>query len=124
MVELWYWEYYSSMNMQLLLMMWAGHYLSDYALQPAYMAEQKAYALKTSEGTHALTAHASIHGLAAGVITGSFAAGLAVGVSHWVIDFGKASVLIKRNKRQGLYGINIDQLLHFVVILTVWLIIT
>lgn len=102
-------------------MLWAGHYLSDYPLQSAYMAENKAYALITAEGTHTLTAHAFIHGLVAGMLSQSLAAGLIVGVTHWLIDFGKASKLIKRGKLNGLYGINIDQLLHFSVILSVWL---
>jgi hypothetical protein len=109
------------MDMQLLLIMWAGHYLSDYPLQSPYMAERKAYALKTSEGTHALTAHAFIHGLVAGVITQNLAAAIAVATTHWIIDFGKASVLLKRGKRTGLYGINVDQLLHLTVIAAVCL---
>ena len=70
------------MDIQLLFMMWAGHYVSDYPLQSAYMAERKAYAIATSDGTHALTAHAFIHGLVAGLITQNFAAALAVGITH------------------------------------------
>lgn len=109
------------MNLTLLIMLWAGHYLADYPLQSAYMAENKAYALMTAEGTHALTAHAFIQGFVAGVISHSLTAGVIVGVTHWLIDFGKASKLLKRGKSNGLYGINLDQLFHFSVIFLVWL---
>ena len=113
--------YDERMGYTLLLMLWAGHYIADYPFQSAYMAENKAYALMTAEGTHALTAHAFIQGLTAGVISHSVVAALCVGLSHWLIDFGKASKLLKRGKRSGLYGINVDQALHLSVIFLVWL---
>lgn len=119
------------MNLELLTILWAGHYLVDFPLQPAFVAEKKGLAFVESIGFHCLTAHASIHGLVAGAITQNFGAGLVVGLTHWLIDFGKSSILLKnlphtKGARQGpqttgLYGINIDQFLHFVVIvLVVW----
>lgn len=119
-------------TLQLLIFLWAGHYLADFPLQPAFVAEKKALVFIESIGFHCLTAHAFIHGLVAGLITQNFTAGIVVGLTHWAIDFGKSSKLLKnlphtkgaRNEFQdtGFYGINIDQLLHFLVILgcTLW----
>ena len=53
--------------------------------------------------------------------------GLIVGITHWIIDFGKSNIMIDnrfphtkgaRNQYQkvGLYGINVDQALHLLVI--------
>lgn len=124
--------------MENLIIFWLGHYLADFPLQPAFVAEKKGLVFVESIGFHCLTAHASIHGLVAGFIANSlgfeqyFLFGLIVGITHWLIDFGKSSVLIDdrfphtkgaRNEyqKQGLYGINIDQTLHFIVILICWL---
>jgi hypothetical protein len=119
------------MNIELLVTLWAGHYLADFPLQPAFVAEKKALVFIESIGFHCLTAHAFIHGLVAGMITQNFGAGVAVGLTHWAIDFGKSSKLLKnlphtkgaRNQFQdtGFYGINVDQMLHFLVIaLVAW----
>lgn len=117
------------MNVELLITLWAGHYLADFPLQPAFVAEKKGLAFIESIGFHCLTSHAFIHGLVAGAITQNFAAGLIVGSTHWLIDFGKSSQLLKNwphtkgarrgPQTTGLYGINIDQTLHFLVILFV-----
>jgi hypothetical protein len=118
------------MDWKLLLILWAGHYLADFPLQPAFVAENKQKILGESIGFHCLTAHAFIHGLVAGVITQNLAAGLAVGITHWLIDFGKACQLLDdhfphtkgarlHGQTAGLYGINVDQALHFLVILIV-----
>ena len=118
------------MNWQLFFTLLAGHYLADFALQDRYMAEGKAKVFKEAMGFHLLTAHAAIHGLVAGFITHNFTAGLIVALSHWVIDFLKASEYVdnrfphtagaRRNgQRVGLYGINIDQTLHILVLLAV-----
>lgn len=119
---------------ELLVILWAGHYLADFPLQPAFVADLKKKIFQESIGFHCLTAHAFIHGLVAGVITGNFTAGVIVGVTHWLIDCGKACELIddrfphtkgarKGPQTAGLYGINIDQALHFAVIVGVslWL---
>jgi hypothetical protein len=91
------------------------------------MADLKGRVFIESIGFHCLTAHAFIHGLVAGAITQSFWAGLVVGVTHWIIDFGKSSQLLddrfphlpgarKGPQTHGLYGVNVDQALHFLVI--------
>jgi len=117
------------MDIQLLILLWAGHYLADFPLQPAFVAELKGKVFIESIGFHCLTAHAFIHGLIAGGITQNFGVGLFVGLTHWLIDFGKSSELLKnfphtkgaRNDKQhtGLYGINVDQTLHFIVMIIV-----
>jgi len=89
-------------------MLVAGHYLADFALQDDFMAKNKADAGKTAMGFHVLTAHAAIQGLIAGLLSQNLSIGIIVAVTHWIIDFGKAV--------KGLYGINIDQFLHILVI--------
>ena len=96
------------MDIQLFLMLVAGHYLADFALQDDFMAKNKADAGKTAMGFHVLTAHAAIQGLVAGVISESLTIGLIVAITHWIIDFGKAT--------KQWYGINVDQFLHILVI--------
>lgn len=116
--------------MELLITLWAGHYLADFPLQPAFVADLKKKIFQESIGFHCLTAHAFIHGLVAGYITGVFWAGLVVGVTHWLIDAGKSCELIddrfphtkgarRGPQTAGLYGINVDQALHFLVILLI-----
>jgi hypothetical protein len=115
------------MDLQLLLMLIAGHYLADFALQPQYMAEKKQLVFIEPIGFHALTAHAFIHALVAGLISSNFIVAIAVGITHWLIDFGRGSKLLddefphtkgSRNVEQshGLYGIHLDQALHVLVI--------
>jgi len=116
------------MDWQLFFTLIAGHYLADFGLQLPYMAEKKAKAFVEPIGFHVLTAHAAIHGLVAGVISGHFWVGVFVAVTHWIIDFGKASDLIdnrfphtagaRRNgQTHGMYGIHLDQALHILVLL-------
>lgn len=124
------------MNWHLLIILWAGHYLADFPLQPAFVADMKKKILQESIGFHCLTAHAFIQGLVAGAITHNFAAGLIVGITHWIIDFGKSCQLLDDRfphtkgarvegiQTAGLYGINVDQLLHFIVIVIVTLIVS
>ena len=121
------------MNFELLIIFWAGHYLADFPLQPAFVAEKKGLCFVESIGFHCLTAHAFLHGLVAGVLAHQlgfvdwFTFALIVGVTHWIIDFGKSSVLLDDRfphtkgarvsvQKTGLYGINVDQSLHFIVI--------
>jgi hypothetical protein len=117
--------------MTLFLTLLAGHYLADFPLQPPFVAEKKGLVFIESIGFHALTSHAAIHGLVAGYIAGS-EAGLIVAVSHWLIDFGKAWQGWPENWRitngakwagnpgaRGLYGINVDQSLHVLVLIAV-----
>ncbi|HET7320445.1 MAG TPA: DUF3307 domain-containing protein [Candidatus Saccharimonadales bacterium] len=118
------------MHWQLFLTLLAGHYLADYGLQTQHMAELKAKVFKQAAGFHVLTAHAAIHGLVAGAITRNFTVGVIVALSHWVIDFLKASEYVDNRfphtagarqggQKVGLYGINVDQTLHILVLLVV-----
>lgn len=116
-------------SVELLIFLWAGHYLADFPLQPAFVAEKKGLVFIESIGFHCLTAHAFIHGLVAGMITQNFGVGLFVGLTHWIIDFGKSSQLLENfphtigarsgPQTTGLYGINVDQTLHFLMIVAV-----
>jgi hypothetical protein len=116
------------MHWQLFFTLITGHYLADFALQTEFMAVKKAKAFVEPIGFHALTAHAAIHGLVAGVISGHFWVGVFVAVTHWLIDFGKASDLIdnrfphtagarRHGQTHGMYGIHLDQALHILVLL-------
>lgn len=108
------------MSFQLLLTLWAGHYLADFGLQTKMMAEKKKFIFKEAIGFHALAAHAFIHGLIAGVITQNFTAGFVVGALHWLVDLRAAEVVKERfNTKKDLFGIHMDQFLHFLVILAV-----
>lgn len=116
------------MDFQLLLILFAGHYLADYALQSRFMSENKKKVFIEPIGIHSLTAHASIHGLIIGLLSGSFSAGIFVAISHWLIDFVRSSdwladKLVKSGlidkKRPMLFGIHLDQFLHLLVILIV-----
>jgi hypothetical protein len=118
------------MDYELLLLLIGGHYLADFGLQTRHMAETKGKVFVTAAGFHNLTAHAAIHGFIAGLITQSMTAGLFVFITHWIIDFFKASVLLtdkylhtkgarKDGQRSGLYGLNIDQTLHLLVLILV-----
>lgn len=127
------------MNIEHLIIFWAGHYLADFPLQPAFVADLKKKVFIESIGFHCLTAHAFLHGLVAGVIASQlgypgFLFGVIVGLTHWIIDFGKSCELLddrfphtkgarKGPQIAGLYGINIDQTLHFLVILITLLLI-
>lgn len=97
----------------MLMALIAAHYIADYALQNAYVASAKADALTNWAGFHALTAHAIHHAALAGLVVfllgGPWGwAAVAVGVTHWLIDYGKAGC--------GLYGIGADQAMHLTVI--------
>lgn len=121
------------MEISHLIIFWAGHYLADFPLQPAFVADLKGKAFVESIGFHCLTAHAFIHGLVAGTLANFlgysewFLFALIVGITHWIIDFGKSSILLDDRfphtkgarmsvQKTGLYGINIDQALHFLII--------
>lgn len=120
--------------MTLLLALIAGHYLADFPLQTDIIAKNKGKVFRESIGFHCLTAHAAIHGLVAGVVSEALPVAVAVGVSHWLIDFGKSWEGWPENWRitngarwagnptaRGLYGINVDQALHIgVLVLLAW----
>lgn len=91
-----------------------GHFVMDFWAQSDALAQMKN---RNRENTrippgqkpqtmwpYALTAHASMHGLAVYLITGSLFLGIAETVAHWAIDFGKC---------ENWYGIHQDQAAHF-----------
>ena len=96
------------------LLLIAAHYLADYALQNAYVADAKAHP-ERPDWAHALTAHAVHHATLAGLalllvgIVPAYALiwAIVVGVTHWIIDYGKAV--------RGWYGIHADQAMHLAV---------
>ena len=115
--------------MVMFLTLLAGHYLADFPLQGDMVAKNKGKVFIESIGFHCLTAHAAIHGLVAAYIAG-FEVGLFVAVTHWLIDFGKSWEGWPENWRitngakwagspnaRGLYGINVDQSLHVLVLI-------
>ena len=93
------------------LMMSAAHYLADYPLQGDFVARMKGQ--PNADGIHTLIAHAAIQGLVVGLAAqyrgmSWLAVFVAIGVTHWCIDYGKA--------RLGWYGLHVDQELHMAVI--------
>ncbi len=118
-----------------------GHYLADFPLQTETIARNKGKVFIESIGFHALTAHAAMHALVAGGVLLALGYPLigagAVGLTHWLIDFGKSwegwpdTWRITDGARwsgdpdaRGLYGINVDQALHVAVIAAVTLAVT
>lgn len=119
--------------MSALILLWAGHYLADFPLQPDHVAKNKGKVFVEAIGFHCLTAHAFIHGLVAGGVASFLGHDwllplVVVAVTHWLIDFGKSWERWPENWRitdgakwagnpnaRGLYGINVDQALHLAV---------
>ena len=98
------------------LLLIAGHYVADFAMQNQFVADMKGKVGVDPHGIHALTAHAMHHATVAGIA--AFAVGapwiavaLAVGVTHWLIDYAKAD--------RNMFGVHVDQALHIAVLLTV-----
>jgi hypothetical protein len=89
---------------EMLLWLLLVHFLCDFGLQSDRMAREKCSGCDaTLPWGWWLTAHASIHGLGVGVVTGSPSLALAELLLHALID---------RLKCQRCYGITADQLLH------------
>lgn len=122
-----------------LLLLFAAHYLADFPLQPEFVAKNKGKVFIESIGFHCLTAHAFIHGLAVAAVMTALGHSwewpfVFVAVTHWLIDFGKSWEGWPENFRitdgavwegnpgaRGLYGINVDQTLHAIVLVAIWL---
>lgn len=80
------------------------HFLCDFGLQSDRMAREKCPGADvTLPWGWWLAAHASIHGLGVGLVTGSASLALAEVLLHALID---------RLKCRACYGITADQLLH------------
>ncbi len=103
-----------------IILLFTAHYVADFAMQNDYVATAKAKVHTAPDGIHALTAHAFHHFAAALVALLVFAFAVHpvpfmavllisafVGVTHWMIDYGKAV--------RGWYGYHVDQLAHLVV---------
>lgn len=122
--------------MSLFLLLIGAHYLADFPLQGDHISKHKGKVFIESIGFHCLTAHAAIHGLLAAAVLGamgqSLGWALVIAVTHWLIDFGKSWKRWPSNWRitdgakwagnpdaRGLYGTNIDQGLHGLVLLAV-----
>lgn len=93
------------------LLLIGAHYVADFAMQNQYVADAKADTLRP-DWFHALTAHSAHHAVAAGVALAVLglpwlAGALIVGVTHWLIDYGKAV--------RGWYGYHVDQVSHLIV---------
>jgi hypothetical protein len=88
-----------------LIALFAAHFFLDYAGQGDFMARAKnrTAPIPGVPFWQPLTAHAFLHGAAAGAITGLWAVVLAEAVAHWLIDDAKC-----RNR----IGYNTDQALH------------
>ncbi|SFU94531.1 DUF3307 domain-containing protein [Halomonas korlensis] len=113
-------------DLSLLFGLVLAHLVGDFVLQPGGWVEER-YRLK--QRSRKLAQHALVHGLlAAGVLMiavlnaptrGPFAillASLALAASHWLIDVAKAHV-----NPQQLRWFLLDQALHLLVIVTLWL---
>jgi len=130
------------MPIETLMLLWAGHYLADFPLQPDFVAKNKGKVFVEAIGFHCLTAHAFIHGLVAAGVAVALGYGwlvpfVVVAASHWIIDFGKSWERWPENWRitdaarwagnpdaGGLYGINVDQALHFAVMVALALVLS
>lgn len=82
-----------------------GHYLADFPMQGAYLAQAKNrfHPLDGTPWYQALAAHAVIHGGMVGIISGSLWLGLAETLIHALIDDRKCA---------GSFGYDTDQALH------------
>ncbi len=123
---------------ELFLALIAAHYVADFPLQGDMIARNKGLVFFQAIGFHCLTAHAIIHAGMAGLVAALLGFPwvwpfLAVGLSHWLIDFCKswqgfdADLHLTKGARAGpqeygLYGINVDQVLHAAVLLVVALV--
>ncbi len=123
---------------ELLLALVAAHYLADFPLQGDHIAKNKGKVFFELIGFHCLTAHAFIQACTVAVAAAALGYNwllpfLAVGVTHWVLDFCKSwqgfdgNLHLTKGARTGpqeygLWGINIDQALHMAVLLVVALV--
>ena len=89
----------------MMLLMFAAHFLADYPLQGDFVAKGKnrTAPIPGVPFWHPLTAHAAIHGGLVGIITGSTLLGCAETVIHWLTDDAKC---------RGWIGYNTDQAIH------------
>ncbi len=102
------------------LLLIGAHYVADFAMQKEYVATAKADT-KLPDWFHALTAHAAHHAIVSGIALAALGlpwtfGALFTGLTHWLIDYGKAV--------RGWYGNHVDQGLHVAVALGIGLALT
>lgn len=89
---------------ELFIMLAMGHCLADYPLQTDRMAVEKCAGKDvTLSWKWWLSAHAGVHGLVVGLITGIPALGLAEWMIHIAIDYGKCRHMYKLAADQGFH---------------------
>lgn len=97
------------------LLLIGAHYVADFAMQNDYVATAKADPSRP-DWFHTLTAHSAHHAVTAGIALAVLglpwlAGAIAVGLTHWLIDYGKAV--------RGWYGYHADQAMHITVAIIV-----
>ena len=119
----------------LFLALLAAHYVADFPLQSSTISKFKGMVFFEAIGFHCLTSHAIIHAGMAGLVAALLGFPwvwpfLAVGITHWVLDFCKSwrgfdgCLRLTQGAREppqecGLWGINVDQALHVGVLAAV-----
>lgn len=95
-----YWEMF--------LLLVGCHFLADYPLQGEFLAKGKNHndPIEGIPFYHPLVAHASIHGLFVGIITGSWSLGILETFWHTYIDWLKCDKLI---------SYHVDQAAHIIL---------
>lgn len=76
-------------------MLLTGHFVADYGLQTAYVAQNKGSRSGNPHGMQILFAHAAIHGFFVAYFTGSWILGAAEIVAHAILDELKARRLTR-----------------------------
>lgn len=91
--------------MTTLLLLICAHALCDYPLQGDFLAKAKNKFMPITgvPWYQAMTAHASIHAGAVGLITGNIYLGIAEFVAHFSIDYLKCANKLSFNQDQALH---------------------
>ena len=107
------------MNIELLLLCFAAHFVADFPLQNSYMATMKREIFRHPHGFWVLTAHAATHFFIIALISDSLIIASIVGITHWCIDFLRGSYWLAEKlhrKDKELFPIHLDQFLHLLII--------
>jgi hypothetical protein len=97
------------MNIEMFVLLVAGHFIADYVFQTDSIAKGKNNNIDPClfgvNWWYWMTAHAFTHGVVTYLITGNIYILIGEFILHWYIDFGKC---------QKWYGVHKDQFLHIV----------